>query len=172
MIPERIIFVSRGITVLVFFCAHVHILTAKHADRNVYWTTSLSFPLLISRQNNAPVCRSFFRTRQFHSQEITIVWWNPNVHYRIHNSSLFVPVKNQMNAVQAIPYYFFKIILPSMPRRFLWSLYFGYPHQNLVTVFLFHGCHVCRLTHFPLIWSVKISKHHNWYWRQIYTGCW
>jgi hypothetical protein len=41
-------------------------------------------------------------------QEIPHILWNPNVHYRVHNSPLPVRTLNQINPVHALSTHFFK----------------------------------------------------------------
>jgi hypothetical protein len=54
------------------------------------------------------------------NQEIVIILWNPNDHYRVYNSPPLVPVPSQMNPVHTFSHYFPKIhsniILSPSPR--------------------------------------------------------
>jgi hypothetical protein len=58
------------------------------------------------------------------------LFWNPNIHYRPHNITPFLPILNHMNLVHALPSYFFhihfNIILPSKPTSCKWSLSFRF----------------------------------------------
>jgi len=51
------------------------------------------------------------------SQEITRLFWNPNVYYSVHSSPLLVPILSQMHPGHTFPPYFRNIhsnvILPS-----------------------------------------------------------
>ena len=75
-------------------------------------------------------------------QEIPLILWNPNVHYRTHKSSSCIPILTHTNPNHVLCSYFliihFNIIFPSTPRYFKRSLSFKFPHQNSVCISPFH----------------------------------
>jgi len=75
------------------------------------------------------------------SQDIRRILWNPQVHYHLNNSPLYVPILSKMNPVRTFPLYFFKIhfniIYPSAPTSL------GFPIKYAVTLSLFPAkCHM------------------------------
>jgi hypothetical protein len=71
------------------------------------------------------------------SQEITLILWNPKVHYRIHNSPTIVSILSQINPFYFLPSYFFKfhfnIVFPSTFSYSNPSLSLGFPTNILCT---------------------------------------
>jgi len=64
-------------------------------------------------------------------------FWNPNVHYRAHNSPPPVRIVNRIYTIRVLPAYFFKIhfnILPSMSRSYTRAISFKLSHQNPVSI--------------------------------------
>ena len=69
-------------------------------------------------------------------QDINLVLWNTKFHYRVHNSSPFVPILGQINPVHALSSLLFNthfnIIFPSTRGSYKFSLSFKFPHPNTV----------------------------------------
>ena len=79
---------------------------------------------------------------------------DPKVHDLIHNSPQLVPNPSNINPIQALTSYFFKIrfniILQSTPGSFKWSLSLMLPHQILVYISLLsYTCYRHRPSLFP-----------------------
>jgi hypothetical protein len=80
-------------------------------------------------------------------QEITRLFWKPDVHYRVHNRTLFDPILSQMNPGHNFSSYFpnirSNIIFPSTPMSFELSLTFNFANKNficiLISTYVLHG---------------------------------
>jgi len=104
------------------------------------------------------------------TQEIPHIWWNPNVHYRIHKCPTPVPIMSQLDPVHVTISHFLKIhvnsISLSAPGFSKWSLSLSFPHQNPVyTTPLPHTRYMSRPSHSSRIynpnkigWAVQIIK--------------
>jgi hypothetical protein len=80
-------------------------------------------------------------------KEIPRVFWQQNVHCRVHNSLPLVPILSQMRPVHTFPSYFTKMysntMLPPTTRSLQWSLPFTFPNHNSIRVSLFyHACYM------------------------------
>jgi hypothetical protein len=73
------------------------------------------------------------------SLDISRMVWNLKVHYRIHKSTIPVPILSQIKTVYSLPYRFlnvhFNIILPSDPSSSKWTLS-GFPTKALYALLL------------------------------------
>ena len=91
------------------------------------------------------------------TQEIPRTFWNPKVHYHIHNSPLPVPILSQISPVHALPAHLlkihFSIIHPSTPGPSKWSISLRFPHQNPVCTssLPIHATYPAHLIHLDLI---------------------
>ena len=63
------------------------------------------------------------------SQEIPLILWNPNVHYRTHKRPPSVYILDQPSP-DNIPTYHLLELHPSSPRSSQWFLSLRFPHQN------------------------------------------
>ena len=107
------------------------------------------------------------------SQEIPLILWNPNVHYRTQNRPPPVPILGQSNPVHIPTSHLLEIhpniIHPSTPRSPQWSLSLRLPHQDPI--------HPPLLTHTYHMPSPSHSSHslylHNWntvHYKNRYNG--
>ena len=101
------------------------------------------------------------------NQESPRILWSPKVHYRTHKRPPPVPILSQLHPVPTTPSHFLKlhinIILPSTSWSPQWSLYFRFPHQNLVpkeTIYIYYlfcanKCiHIKILNYITYIWYI------------------
>jgi hypothetical protein len=65
------------------------------------------------------------------SQEIPIILWNPELHYRFNKSTPLVPILNHMNQAHTLPLYFFNNYFNIIP-----NLSLGLPRCIFFQVFL------------------------------------
>ena len=87
------------------------------------------------------------------SQEIPRISWNPNVHYRGHNSLPLVPILSQINQVHVISFLVSKI----HSNINLASNVYLFHVDSLPQVSVIHPtCHMCRPSHPP--WFEHLSK--------------
>jgi len=88
------------------------------------------------------------------SQQIFRILYNPNVHYRIHNSTPFAPTRSRNNPIHVSPTYFlkkhFKIVLLFTPIPLNPFLSLKFCNETLYE-FTFSPTHVTRPTHFILL---------------------
>jgi hypothetical protein len=104
------------------------------------------------------------------SQEIPCLFWNPQIHYRVHKDTQLVLILSQMSRVYIFPSYFPKIksniILPSAAWSSKWILPFRLPDQHFVTSSNFsYRCYIPDPFHTPRfdfpnnMWSsVQVTK--------------
>jgi hypothetical protein len=92
----------------------------------------LTYLLTYSMQQSTPWEANRFSA----TQEISRILWNPEVHYRIHNSPPPVLILSQINPVHAPTSHYLRIhhniILPSTLGSPKWSLFLRFPHQTPV----------------------------------------
>jgi hypothetical protein len=91
------------------------------------------------------------------SHKIPRILWNPNIHYRVHNSPPRVLVLSQVNPVHNVLPYSPKIrcniTFPSIPRSSEWSLPFRFSNQNFSCI-----SHLsCVLHALPYSYSLILS---------------
>jgi hypothetical protein len=88
------------------------------------------------------------------TQEVSLLFWNPTVHYCVNKNPPLLPILIQINPVHTFPPYFSKIhyniILPSahiLPSGLFLS---GFPTKNFYAFTLFpRTCCMTRLSHPP-----------------------
>jgi hypothetical protein len=79
------------------------------------------------------VCPVYWEANSFSASEIPYTLFNLNVHHRVHNSLLSVPVLVQTSVLRTLLFHLFKIlciILPSMPGSSCWSFSFAICYQS------------------------------------------
>ena len=86
------------------------------------------------------------------SQEIPLILWNPNVHYRLHKCPPPVPILSQFDPLHISSSHILKvhlnIILPSTSGSHKWSLSFRFPQQDPLYAFTFpHTRYMPRPSH-------------------------
>ena len=150
---------------------HVHgrITWKKNLEISDVGVEEYSVLILLKIRNSARMFRSYLHTylliylltysieqsppweanRPTVSQQIPRIIWNPNVHYRIHNSRPPVLIQSQINPVHTPTSHFLKIypniIHPSTTGFPKLSLSFRFPHQNPVYISpLPHTCYMPR----------------------------
>jgi len=123
----------------------------------------LKFQLLniayqINQPTNQPTnqlygAESFLWSTEPLSQEIPRLFWNPRVHYCVHNNPPLVPILSQMHPVHTLPPYLPKnpsnIILSSTLRSSKWSLSFRFSYRNFIRI--------CRA------WYMSRPSHSPWF---------
>lgn len=100
--------------------------------------------------------------------EIKSVLHNKDVHYCLHISPLLVLIQSQINPVQVVTFYFWKvglnIIFPSMPNSSNFSLSFKYTYKIPVISPLPHTCQMSHPSHSPYFDHMicgEEKKHHK-----------
>jgi len=120
-------------------------------------TINIIFPVLSNSMNTA-LLQTLTVTQLV--KKFSFLLWNPQVHYRIHNTPPLVPVLSQMSPFNIFTPFFPKIhsniILLFTPSSFEWFLSFSLSNQN--NVFLIPTMRATCLTNHILVYFISMVK--------------